>query len=497
MKYYEKLNYLMILTGFTNAKLARNINVDPSLFSKWRRGARNPNNNPDIVNAIAHQLASKVEHLAQKEDLQATSGIALDKMKTVGSLTEELFCWLWETEDGKATELETKQGHKTYSNGNEDIIYWGGQGRKKALKAFMQTVEKSPKCEVLRLFCDESSVGLAFLWLEMRERVKRDKDFLKNVKEVKIILPAYAPKEVLHIFWEICMLLMGGTKVCAVRQPHTVRDMFQHTLLLFGSNTELCTVGFYGSERNTTLLYQSKTSDRYIEADVKSFDSYYDEGLVVLKPIKGVAFWDVLHCLMERFEERKNIYYRAHLLPNIVLKPDIAEQVLGKCDFWKENSLTIYQQFSCKMEQFLKTNRLYVTFALLTPQQVEQGKAKTMYYAGGRCEAAAMTQQQYLQTLKYILKLHIQYANFVLLLEETDEAGLMCILQENSEIYLSLHPQESAGNYYSHIPGAVKAFEDILQERYVAPALERQTREKVNQKLQNYIDMYCEEEGAV
>lgn len=75
MSFYEKLTFLMNLYKVSNNKLAREINVDPSLVSRWKSGSRTPSSNSPHIRCIAEYFLRLNGFPQQKAKLLQTLSV--------------------------------------------------------------------------------------------------------------------------------------------------------------------------------------------------------------------------------------------------------------------------------------------------------------------------------------------------------------------------------------------------------------------------------------
>ncbi len=90
-RFSDRLNSVMLLTGYTNSMLSQLISVDASLISRYRSGTRSPRTNPGIALKLSEALWDKIIRNDAKEELAAIMSLPAE------SVDETVFSeWLCE-----------------------------------------------------------------------------------------------------------------------------------------------------------------------------------------------------------------------------------------------------------------------------------------------------------------------------------------------------------------------------------------------------------------
>jgi hypothetical protein len=95
MHFNEKINLLMKMANTTNSKLAAALNVDPSLISRWRTGAREPGDDSRYIQQIGVYFASQARQDFQRVALLELTGHQMeDKNVSESVIATYLNRWL-------------------------------------------------------------------------------------------------------------------------------------------------------------------------------------------------------------------------------------------------------------------------------------------------------------------------------------------------------------------------------------------------------------------
>ncbi|MBE5845773.1 MAG: hypothetical protein E7302_16715 [Butyrivibrio sp.] len=181
MEIYEKIDFLMKLTGSKNSDLGKAVSFDPSYISKIRSGSRSVPKNPEFASAIAMFFAKNIKDSYQ---LEAASHMILP-VGTLPSDKAELSTYirkyLTESDEGKSsdepvykllsdiTQLfapssenaklpEFKQSEIIMTNDDNIVpvsVFYGNQGKRDAVKKFLSFLITQKKPFTLHLFSDE------------------------------------------------------------------------------------------------------------------------------------------------------------------------------------------------------------------------------------------------------------------------------------------------------------------------------------------------------
>jgi len=177
MDFGERLSLLMEKQGISNTRLARALSIDASLVSKWRKGIRIPPKNSDYLERIAEFLAEQARHPHQRAVLSGLVNLDKDRGDSRAEVVRALCSWLAGAEVSPAaavdilvdrislfksarrpeapvsrTEPETVKGEPLAAE-----VYYGTEGRQKALLKFLSLVAEHRPAGRLFLYSDEST----------------------------------------------------------------------------------------------------------------------------------------------------------------------------------------------------------------------------------------------------------------------------------------------------------------------------------------------------
>ncbi|MGB9919249.1 MAG: hypothetical protein ACPLPT_00750 [Moorellales bacterium] len=176
MSFGKRLDLLMAVLNLSNRQLARALNLDPSLVSRWRTGARTQAKGGPHLKALASHLASRAKtayhHAALAEILglppgsdppeaSALADLLLDWLSQEAAPGAELVNHLMNRPEGFAAGLRAAppfarvEPETTPGAPGRSEVFYGAEGKRRATLRFMQAVAVAPP-GTLMLYSDES-----------------------------------------------------------------------------------------------------------------------------------------------------------------------------------------------------------------------------------------------------------------------------------------------------------------------------------------------------
>lgn len=193
MTFAEKLDFLMSIAKISNSMLAHNVNLDASYISRLRNGKRHMPKDNNIIQDMAAFLTRQFKKDYQKKallDALHLKGLPQDN----GLLANEIFLWLTHNEKDNAKRVEDFLGgfsilenHSVPQKIQEEYkppfpkdavsIYYGIEGKRRAVEYFLSEVAEKKNPRTLLLFSDEETSWMADnpeytrKWTELMARV--------------------------------------------------------------------------------------------------------------------------------------------------------------------------------------------------------------------------------------------------------------------------------------------------------------------------------------
>jgi len=174
VKFSEKLDFLMKITNTTNSALAQNVKLDASHISRLRRGKRNALKDQTCIQSMSTYFCKRCTADYQRKALSErlnTSHLFIDNTKQIELITQ----WLINDDENKTNRVDTflsclsNQTPKAQIQAPHQIqtpltdfppdtaIYYGIEGKRKAVIFFLSEVLVQNEPRTLLLFSDEAT----------------------------------------------------------------------------------------------------------------------------------------------------------------------------------------------------------------------------------------------------------------------------------------------------------------------------------------------------
>lgn len=469
MEFNEKLDFLLKLAGLSNSSLAKEINVDASLVSKWRHGQRSPESKPELLMTMAQKLAQRISYNSLKQELADAMGADVQTLAGANEMAEAVFVWL------RQSPREAKRGQEGIE---ETQLYSGFAGWQNALARFGAVVKQRRAEGVLRIFCDEPQRWLQQAHNMLKKEKKNHFAALQNFKEVRFIVPANLPAQEFSLFWNAAILFSDVTTVRLSSLYRMNVGVFQHSVIIAGKCCAITSFGFYGKESTIALLLGQGEEIGKLIAD---FDELYDQCDLILRHLPNFSYWDALDLIKRLLCRQGDVYYQSTLLPAFIAPQETMQDLFWEINERQAPNPQIFGNAQNMLEQFLEKNKLFLTFLLATPQQVTAGEVK--HVAG-----VSLTCGQYARMLNRLLQLHKNYPNLRVKIVFPRQLKNTWVLQDEYLLFFSKAPQDEA--YFSTNSVTVKEMKHCMalffDEADATPAQRRTTRKDLMQYLRAF-----------
>ena len=139
----EKLNYLMMVTSTTNTELAKSLNINQSVISRFKLGKRYPAKNSNYFIDIAKFFSYKIFKLNIQYKFSSFMNTTNEN-----ELTNSIYEWL------KNNEISNNNNIFLNSSYNP-LYFYGDKGKQKAVILFLENLENKFN-DTLYLYSDEN-----------------------------------------------------------------------------------------------------------------------------------------------------------------------------------------------------------------------------------------------------------------------------------------------------------------------------------------------------
>lgn len=415
----EKLNVLMNRLDITNIRLARALNIDTSLVSRYRKGLRTPPKNSTLMANLCGYLYKAAKMNGSEHVLLELPGISKTEISD-DEILELLICWLSDEGELNRTgdidrfleKLDSINILNTPAVSSIDILadtpddllneYTGADGLRKAVIRFLRTVLTSDKKNTLKLYSNKKLDWLSsdqeFLqrWAAFMYAILRSKNQIqiihhieRNLNEMLVGIDNWLP------------LYMSGLVegyFCKTESD----TKFSHTLFIASG-----TAGIYGSfvsgTEETGIYQYADTPDR-----VHYYEKQFDALLAISQPLVQVFKKDkkndFLFCKEEMSKPEGNTKRLLHG-PSIATMPiALLEGMLKRVEMDQkdiDSILFIHENCVRNFERDLMSG--HVTEHIAFPDDPEN--AKLNLYDTFSEKAIYYTSEEYSEHIKAIIAL--------------------------------------------------------------------------------------------
>ncbi len=143
----EKLSYIMMITNTSNTELAKALNVNQSLISKFKKGARIPPQNSNYIKKICDFFYNKISKSKESDEVSS-------KLSFEGDLKTEL---------SKYFVNNSSLTHSLEANAESSVaLYYEDEGKRDATIELLKNIMKYDK-NLLYIYSDENMTWMSSL----------------------------------------------------------------------------------------------------------------------------------------------------------------------------------------------------------------------------------------------------------------------------------------------------------------------------------------------
>ncbi|HHV15411.1 MAG TPA: transcriptional regulator [Gelria sp.] len=390
MSFSEKLDFIMNITSTTNSVLARASAIDPSLVSRLRRGDRTPSKNQTYIRAMSEYFVrnctTEYQKAALREFLQKdlpdndTELIALIEVwfleeiiptNSVASFMDGLTNFQFKR---VPNELDTDSLDIIENGESEETIFYGIEGKRKAVIKFLSLVIKRKTPTTLYLFSEESIEWLTedpeftARWAQLLFKV------IQNGNKIKIIHVINRNLGEMFLGIEKWLPLYMTGAIEPYYYPKSRDGIFKHTFFI-ALDTAVVTSSSVGdgAKNAATFFYTDKNT---IVALTEEYQEYFSLCRPLMRIFTPNHPGDYLSVLTEFEEEEGNSVLKSDMFSTITMPFSVAESICSRMDKDRREQILSYHQK--RMKRFENSLQAYA-FTEIVPlpnlQAIECGEA--------------------------------------------------------------------------------------------------------------------------
>ncbi len=357
--FHEKLTILIKISGTSNTMIARYVNLDTSYISRLKNGKRNLPKNHDFLKPMIEYLFKKIKNENQLTALHSAIGI-----DTIDFSDEEyieiIYKWLIGKDslivpdDNKYLEIKTNNTSKIYKEKRESRIYYGNEGKRKAVLTFLQKVIHNQKPTNLYIVSDENLnwiyedpnftemwKGLVLKCLLLGNNVKIihtiNREFSEIVPSINVWLPLY----------------MSG-RIQPYYYPKLRDSLFQRTLFIAEDLCAISAVSIgFKTEEMANFYVTEKTA---IDALIKEFNHFVNLSNELLEIYKREDIKKIHDTFRDFFNASGDAVYKSALPLLFALPKGIMYNIAENA-----GSKELIKIYELQKEMFLSSIEKYKT----------------------------------------------------------------------------------------------------------------------------------------
>ncbi|MCR3921168.1 MAG: transcriptional regulator [Firmicutes bacterium] len=428
MHFHEKLDFLMNITKTSNSVLARHASLDASHISRLRRGERGLSKNQNYVQAMATYLARHCKEDYQKKALLEALDVG-DSLSGQNEIADLLAHWLLEQ---KTKEEQTVEGflqgltdfqfrkppqpvyHEEKSIVQERVetfVYYGVEGKRVAVLAFLATVLRCEQPQTLLLFSDEdmewmtADPAFAAQWASLMSQVILKGNRIKIIHTVSRNLD-----EMLTAIGEWMPLYMTGA-IEPYHYPKKRDGIFKRTLFIAPSAAAVIStsVGSMNEKAANFIFHDHKT----IRAITDEFTSYLALCRPLMQIFRPSDRLEYLKLMIDAEKEKTNAIIKTETLSLVTMPDSVAKRVVARSKNLQKS--TIMQYYRSRKETFEKNlqDRIFTEIIKIPDITViKDGKTQIGYSNMLANEELFYTEHEFKIHVLHIVDLLKKYKNY-------------------------------------------------------------------------------------
>lgn len=499
MTFSEKLNSLIALTGVNNAKIAKALNIDASLVSRWRSGTRSPVNNPELMSALVDYMAGQIHGEVRKSMLQKLMQNELAVPLDGGSTKEAILIWM--TQDTPAFSAllsrvrEVTQGEN--GTAKPDVVQGnfpgvpptGAGGRMQALNLLLESWRSRKVTDgVLRIYCDEAANWMDFVYENCRPYFEKYPEVVAKIQRVKLVCSSHLTTEEIVHCAQFVLPFMERAAVQVYSHVGDYPSLFRNFIVLLPGVGAVQSASFHGSQPVSVF---SNDPD-YIQSLTGSFDLLADNSTPMFSRYESTPFDQYSKSIKEFLRYPGDTVYLGNAMPSLALPVEVLYETNrmfnGSVDDELQNKRAA-QEYVAQVLDTLSKSRIQVTMPLYRPQEVESGAVTIPNLQRFEGNHTVFTCEDYLAILHHMRGLMEQYPNFRLQVVGEFAFNYSILAKEDFRLYIMTNEPQFL-RYATSRPMAVHAAYSRCEAWYNSLPKEERTDERNRAKLQEHILLF-------
>lgn len=429
MNFSQKLDYLMNLTKTTNSSLAFYTSLDASYISRLRNGKRQPAKSENYIKKMSEYFEKKCNDNYDKAILINTLCIDKEEIKKNNPISKHIYKWLLNERNIKDEKMEgfsnnfSNYGHEKHSKVEDEIFYeveniekyfttyFGREGKRKAVIAFLSLVIESNSPGTILLYSDENMDWLtedkefAMKWVKFMVKV-----ISRGNKIIIIHTLSRNLDEMLSAISKWIPLYMTGS-IEPYYYPKKRDGIFKRTLFVAKNIAAVTSSSVIDREDDTVnFLFRDKKITNSLSCE---FEEYLSFCRPLIKIFTQKISKEYMSALWEFDKEKANAIIKSGTMSissmSIKLMKKIIERTSDKSN---EKSGEFYESSINNMLELLKTNTVFEIVKIPDESEIEEGKFRIALNDGNNKKDFFYSVEEYKEHLRNIIYLMETYDNY-------------------------------------------------------------------------------------
>jgi len=475
VEFGECLRMLLSSSGLNSSRLARSINLDPSVVSRWINGKRVPALDTVYVNSIANCLAHNIQNSFQRKQLEEALLMLCGESKLKGTLEEQIKFALSEAQ-GYSLKRQKNARKKSASSAkpNEHRVIRGYDNIYQSYVTILNNAahHEPPEGEAICLFLDTYNDSRAFN---------------RKLEDLSASL-----QKVLHKGWKIKLLfrlnenLEQTVDLVKIMDPLLTTGQFEPYFFkkydVFTIGREILTVPNIGA------LSCFPTKDDFIvdsgycismPEEIELLQNYFNYLITnlaqpLLKIYSAADSFRFADCLSGSGTHLGTRITYKYSFSTLLFPKNLYRKFLNRTSLSPEEKQKAWQLYEKSLEDFL-TNLKHFAHKDIYPLDscLDLFEQKTFYFcSSGGIEAIKLDNREIVELLQNIVYLLEKYDNYYLGISHQNDSSkrhdyFSYKVIEDQIIIMESYKREQAGKGFKlaiEEPIMVKAWNKYLEE---------------------------------
>lgn len=494
----EKLDIIMNMMDLSNIKLAKHLNVDSSLISRYRSGQRIPQKDSEILNSLCTYITEQVVSGGYANQMANLTGLQVDSItKADGDFLDYLSRWFMNNTDDQSSivmdhfleiigAITFNRDFKKQDVNIQELmntlkdthnIYTGTEGFRRAILRFLFKVSISKQPRTLKLYSDQKMDWLTGdsqftqKWMTLMATILLSKNNIHIIHTIDRDL-----NQMLASIEKWMPLYMTGA-VEAFYCKKTEDSNFSHTLFIAPGSSSIHSHIVSGSEEQGRYYYTEHQDDlKYIEEQYNALLHTTKPLIKVYNEKNNASFYDNIEELSRKSGRTERILLSLNvaaisdqLLQKILIRNELEPKKI-------QDLLSTHKQYKQWFIQNIKSGGVTDYIPITTFEALHDGNLPLVmpYFITER--PLYYTKQDQAEHIKEVCSCLKEYPNYhMVLLRDVPNKSIQVSMKgdENVTVYKIANP--SAAFWFGH-PSMNHAFTEYykqLEKKYGIPIADK------------------------